>query len=148
MWRAEWCRARHIADPRELDPAAAMGAQQPGSEQPDAQQPADEAAAKSLEDSCLALYMAAECSAPMSAAPAPVEQVEQQAPVDPAPWRGADNAAARARVYAVHVRTAAASAGLAPEWFRDGLTLRRPAGRAIDAALRRLPPIRSRWHAS
>lgn len=58
---------------------------------------------------------------------------------DPAPWRGPDNAAARARVHAVHVRTARTAAAVAPTWHADGARMRRSVNApGFDAASRQL----------
>ena len=58
---------------------------------------------------------------------------------DPAPWRGPDNAAARARVHAVHVRTARTAAAVAPNWHADGARMRRSVNApGFDAASRQL----------
>ena len=102
---------------------------------------ATDAAAAAMAGACLARYGSTDPAAcvhlasfaawhadtlqQLRAAAAPELAPAAPPAADPAPWRGPDNAAARARVYAVHVRTGAAAQALAPTWHADGCRLRR-----------------------
>ena len=77
--------------------------------------------------------------AQIRAAAAPEPAAAGAPAADPAPWRGPDNAAARARVHAVHVRTARTAAAVAPNWHADGARMRRSVNApGFDAASRQL----------
>jgi hypothetical protein len=75
-------------------------------------------------------------AAPVAHAAAPVPCVIASG--DPAPWRGPANSSARARVYAVHVRTNRTACDAVAGWPTSGVPLRRMAGGRLDPASRQL----------